>query len=116
MDESISTSRALKDKDENNLHPETRTWAAQLPSSLELQSLMQQFPRIANRLASLWDTPLQCEAYLDELLFNDRSGLRQGFPPSVCREIMQLKSFLVDVGKEHKRADQAQLYDVWGKV
>lgn len=98
------------------LHPGTRIWATQLPRSLELQSLMQEFPRIANRLASLWDKPLQCEAYLDGLLFNDRSGLRQGFPSSVCREIMQLKSFLLDVVKEKKQATQPHLYDVWGKV
>lgn len=35
--------------------------------------------------------------YLDELIFNDRVGQRQGFSPNVCLEIMQLKHHLLDV-------------------
>ncbi len=88
---------------EQRLQPATRTWIAQLPSCLELQALTEHYPRIANRLASLWSKPAQCEHYIDELLFNDRPGIRRGFPPRVCREIMQLKYALAEAYDERKR-------------
>jgi hypothetical protein len=117
MKDPVQASRTHEDKKEDNrLRPETRTWAAQLPPSLELRSLIQQFPRIANHIASLWAKPVQCERYIDELLFNDRSGLRQGFPPQVGLEIMQLKNFLIDVLQEKSKVAQLQMHDIWGKV
>ena len=102
---------------EGLLRPETKAWLAQLPPDLAPKALALQSPRIANRIASLWGKPLQCEGYLDELLFNDhRTDNRQGFPPNVGLEIMQLKSIMLDRFEERRLAADSQEADVWNGI
>ena len=115
-DEHLHTSRKQESAVPETLRSETRLWIAQLPPYLELRALTQQFPRIANRIANLWSTPVQCERYLDELLFNDRTGIRQGFPLPVCRELMQLKCALLEIFNDRKKMAPPHLHDVWGRV
>ena len=112
MDNHFHASRNTENQDENTLRPDTRAGLTALPASMKLQALVQQFPRIANRIASAWNRPAECERYLDELLFSDRSNGRQGFPPQVCLELMQVKSFLIDVLKEERHGVQSQWHDV----
>lgn len=106
----LHTIRSNEPGEKQGLLPETRRWVGQLPSCLELRSLTQQFPRIANQLASLWGQPAQCERYIDSLLFNDRLDIRRGFPPPVCMEIMHLKYALLEVFDEGRKSAQLQLH------
>jgi hypothetical protein len=46
------------------------------------------YPRIAERIGILWGTP-QLDAYLDQLLIDDR-GNRQGFPPPVVAALLEI--------------------------
>lgn len=52
--------------------------------------LEQKFPRIAEHLVEVWNTPA-CDKYLQELLINDR-GDRHGFPPEVVDDLFLLDS------------------------
>ena len=50
------------------------------------------FPRVLNRVASLWKKPAEADRYFEELL-NDSRGSRQGFPLGVLSEINALRDF-----------------------
>jgi ankyrin repeat protein len=50
--------------------------------------LEKEFPRILNRILQLWDSP-EIDHYFNELLIDSR-GDRQGFPPRIASEIIQL--------------------------
>jgi hypothetical protein len=50
--------------------------------------LLHAYPRIAERLRSLWGTGA-CDAYLADLLIDTR-GNRQGFPPAVVSALLEL--------------------------
>lgn len=88
------------------LAPLTFKWLAKMPPAQRPQALPRKFPRIANRLAYVWQWPLQCERYLDELMMDERGG-RQGFPEDVAQEIAALKAYFL------KRTAHVR-YDVWG--
>lgn len=77
--------RILDDREENYPH-----------------ALAQQYPRILNKILSLWDTP-SIGAYFADLLVDDR-GNRAGFPKEVASEIFYL-STLVPKQAEHNKSD-----------
>ena len=54
---------------------------------------LEDFPHIAQNLQSLWPRP-ECEAFLTQLLEDNRDGKRQGFPRPVAEEIVLLRSML----------------------
>ena len=74
---------------EETLLPATSAWIAQLPAGTRPLHLAQRFARIANRMAALWEEPVRCRRYLDELMISSRPG-RQGFPPAIAAEIGKL--------------------------
>jgi hypothetical protein len=67
----------------------TVAWLAALPEHARPATLARRYPRIANRLCSLWRLVSRCEDYLDDLMF-DRRGGRQGFPRDVARDVAAL--------------------------
>jgi hypothetical protein len=69
----------------------TRAWLESLPMSVRPVTLVDKYPRIANRLALLWKKPRQCDVYFENLLVDERGG-RQGFPQSVALELVTLKT------------------------
>jgi hypothetical protein len=69
----------------------TFQWAAKLPPDVRPNSLLRQFPRIANFMAAAWGDPGALRPYLDEL-FVDRRGNRKGFPPDVMGELFALRT------------------------
>lgn len=98
---------------QETLSDEAAQWLAQLPNNVQPNALLQKFPRIVNRIAALWGKPLQCEKYLNELIFDTREGTRQGFPPEVAFEISCLKA-LVNDALEKRRAEHNPNYvNVW---
>jgi hypothetical protein len=72
--------------------PNTARWATELPEEVQPLRLLQQFPRIANNLARLWQDDLESRMYLDELLIDHRGG-RRGFPPDVHLELWNLREY-----------------------
>lgn len=68
--------------------------------------LEQQFPRIAEKIIEIWETP-QIDAFLTDLLVTGRPG-RQGFPPDVAKEIYYLSQI-----RERTRPQPQSSSDIW---
>jgi hypothetical protein len=66
----------------------TRKPAPPRPGADPMPIVRSKFPHIAERIGSLWGTKA-CDAYLDELLIDDR-GNRQGFPPEVATALFKI--------------------------
>lgn len=66
-------------------------WLAALPKAVRPIELGRRFPRIVNRLAVMWAYPDAVDAYLQELLIDQR-GTRQGFPPVIAKELAELRA------------------------
>ena len=73
--------------------PATNRWLALLPDELQPRALLRQFPRIANVIARTWDDQKSLEKFLNELL-TDRRGNRQGFPPEVHIELLNIRDYI----------------------
>lgn len=61
----------------------------------ELRGL-EEFPRIAEHLCSIWARHKECIKYLRQLIEDNRDGARAGFPQSVAEEML----LLVEIQKE----------------
>lgn len=88
--------RAPLDPAEQELLASTFRWLARLPEGVRPMQLARQFPRIANRLAAAWRSPVRCEPYLRSLLVSDRPN-RRGFPAEVALELGSLCSYYQNV-------------------
>jgi hypothetical protein len=85
----MSTSQPLAP---GTLNEHARKWLEKLPEEIRPKVLNEQFPRIINRISSLWLHPEELMEYLDELLVDTRGG-RAGFPMAVATEIVNIKDF-----------------------
>lgn len=83
-------------------------WLDKLPAEIQPGGLVQQFPRIANKLAEIWGRPAQCHRYMEEMMLDHRGG-RKGFPLDVTLELAKLKAYY-----EEQRGI-AQKFDNWGQ-
>ncbi len=90
------------DSDRGNFHraaqfnqplPATVRWLEQLPREIQPLALLREFPRIANFMARSWSEQSSIKKYLDSLLIDDRKN-RQGFPPEVHVELLNLKDYV----------------------
>jgi hypothetical protein len=63
-----------------------------LPENLRPLHLARQFPRIANKLAEVWQRPVICDKVFEDLMIDNR-GTRQGFPHDVAKEIGDLRGY-----------------------
>ena len=70
----------------------TIQWILKLPPHVQPRHLQVKYPRIANKLASLWGEPARCEPYLDELITDKRGG-RKGFPLNIAQELASLRDY-----------------------
>lgn len=70
----------------------TRRWLRDLPARRRPLRLCELHPRVANRMAWCWHDPAIADSVLQDLL-EDRRGGRQGFPPSIVRELQRLREF-----------------------
>jgi hypothetical protein len=66
--------------------------------------LEEKFPRVFNKMMELWDTP-HIEAFLRDLMMDNRAGNRQGFPPEAASEIIKLGDFLDSMKNSDKEVD-----------
>ncbi|MBY0468676.1 MAG: hypothetical protein K2Q07_06845 [Burkholderiaceae bacterium] len=81
--------RTVPSEQDRALSSEARQWLRSLPGRERPLALCSMYPRLANRLAAVWDDPEQTEAVFDELMI-DRRGGRLGFAPLVAGELMRL--------------------------
>ena len=75
------------------LLPETVRWAARLPEPVRPYALMQQYPRVADRLAAAAASPASLTECLADLLI-DRRGGRRGFPGAAAQDLLRLRAYL----------------------
>jgi hypothetical protein len=86
--------RSLRRASQLNLPlPTAQRWVSLLPGEIQPRGLLQRFPRIANKLARLWGDGEAVADYLDHLLVDER-GKRQGFPPDVHNELLNLRDYI----------------------
>lgn len=78
--------------DDVELTLEANAIIERIPSTARPTELVRGFPRIVNRIASLWLQPQAMARYLDSLLLDTR-GDRSGFPPAVLSEILRLQAY-----------------------
>ncbi len=69
----------------------TIQWLAELPAHVRPNDVATRFPHIANQLSSLWPKEVDCRAYFDDLLLDQR-GDRTGFPGGIAFELAALKN------------------------
>lgn len=96
---------------DTTLTPVAQRWMESLPPRLRPQHLGDAYPRIANRLALVWNDPKLSDRIFDSLLV-DRRGGRRGFPPEITAELLQLH----DHHQERSRgfAESRPLDGSWG--
>jgi|SRR5882672_7987119 len=82
--------RHSPEKDDLEINAAGRAWLASIDESARPKELAVLFPRIVNRMAKLWKTPLQMDRCFEDLL-TDHRGNRQGFPLAVLMELSTLK-------------------------
>ena len=91
--ETVDWRRVRRARPLDQLLPGTTQWAVKLPAAIRPVQLLQQYPRIANRLALACHDPKAMQEVLDDVLI-DRRGGRRGLPPPVLGELLRLRSFL----------------------
>ena len=74
------------------LNEHARKWVDKLPAETRPKTLEEQFPRILNRISSLWRHPEELMEYLNELIVDSR-GDRAGFPMAVATELVNIKDY-----------------------
>jgi len=84
--------RHALEKDDLALNSAGQALIASLDESARPKALAAQFPRIVNRMAKMWKTPLQMDRCFEDLL-TDTRGTRQGFPLGVLMELSTLKDY-----------------------
>lgn len=77
-----------------NLTAEADDYFRTLPGLIYPQALVNRFARIANRIVELRYDESDLENYFESLI-NDTRGGRQGFPPEVMQDILQLRDAMV---------------------
>ena len=80
--------RSPRPEDEHVLG-HTHNWLQALPMGARPVHLQQEFPRIANELAQLWEEIPALDLYFEEKEFSPREN-RHGFPPLIKEELLAL--------------------------
>ena len=65
---------------------------AKLPDDIRPKELHEQFPRIFNKISSMWRRPDSLIVYMEELLVDSR-GDRAGFPLRVALDLATIKDY-----------------------
>ena len=92
QDENWSAKRGPELPSDRKLTNETCTWLVALPPEVRPLLLARKYPRIANRIADVWQRPVNCDKVFEDLMIDHR-GTRQGFPVEVAKEITELRAY-----------------------
>ena len=83
-------------------------WLENLPDDIRPKVVPEQYPRIVNKMTSLWKHPDEFIEYMEGLLV-DRRGDRHGFPMSIALELATIKDhYEMNV---HPEISKAYLWD-----
>lgn len=74
---------------DNHVLAHTDNWLNALPKGVRPVRLQNEFPRIANDLARLWDEAADLDRYFEDMEFSHR-GDRHGFPPLIKEELLAM--------------------------
>jgi hypothetical protein len=88
----FSKGRKASGKDDIELNAAALALLASMEESVRPKELAAVFPRIVNRMASIWRAPQQMNGYFEDLL-TDTRGSRQGFPLGILMELTTLKDY-----------------------
>jgi len=102
-----SKTRHAQNKDDLELNPAGQALLASIEEATRPTKLAAAFPRIVNRMASLWRSPRQMDLYFEDLLTDTRGG-RQGFPLGILMELSALKEYY-----QTKAFPPTQRGDIW---
>lgn len=86
----FSKIRHAPERNDLQLSAEGQALLVSLDAEMRPKKLAAAFPRIVNRMASLWRSPRQMDRYFEDLL-TDTRGNRQGFPLGILMELTTLK-------------------------
>lgn len=87
-----SSRRSAPDKDSLELNAAAQALLASMEELVRPKELAATFPRIVNRMASLWNAPRRMNRYLEQLLTDARTH-RKGFSLGVLNELTALKDY-----------------------
>lgn len=87
-----SKARRPVGKEDLELSAAARSLLDSIEEPARPKALAASFPRIVNRMATLWKTPRLMDRYFEELLTDDR-GNRKGFPLAILTELTTLKDY-----------------------
>jgi hypothetical protein len=88
-----SKSRSAPEKDSLELSTEAQALLASIEESARPKELAAAFPRIVDRMASLWRTPRQMNRYFEQLLTDTRGVVRKGFTLGILMELTTLRDY-----------------------
>jgi hypothetical protein len=72
---------------------EAITWMLALPEPMRPEQLAERMPRLANKIAAVWNDRLRCASALHALTIDDRGG-RRGLPGDILEEVKALHRHL----------------------
>ena len=84
--------RSPYSEEDMRLSTESQALLSALNDSVRPTQLATRFPRIVNKMATIWRRPTQMDQYFEELLI-DKRGNRQGFPLGILMELTTLKEY-----------------------
>ena len=85
--------RSAPEKESLELSAEAQALLASIDESARPKELAAGFPRIVDRMASLWKTPPQMNRYFEQLLTDSRGVVRKGFSLAILMELTTLKDY-----------------------
>jgi hypothetical protein len=88
-----SKSRSAPEKDSLELSTEAQALLASIEESARPKELAAAFPRIVDRMASLWRTPRPMNRYFEQLLTDTRGVVRKGFTLGILMELTTLRDY-----------------------
>ena len=78
----------------NSLTPDAHVWLARLPPRYQPLATARRHPHIVNRLAEVWDTPIDLHGHFRELMLSSRPERRKGFAFEVLTELADLQAMV----------------------
>jgi hypothetical protein len=87
-----SKSRNPQESDHPALNAEAQALLASIEEPVRPKELAAAFPRVINRMASLWMAPRRMNRYFEELLTDARTS-RKGFTLGILTELTTLKDY-----------------------
>lgn len=87
-----SRRHSAPEADGHDLSTEAQALLAALDEAVRPKELASKFPRVFNRMASLWHAPRRMNRYLEQLLTDARTH-RKGFTLGILTELTTLKDY-----------------------